>query len=407
MGEPLGDIRPGRRDMTETRERARGTIIVGAGIAGLACARSLCDARRPFLMISEDVGGRIQRSQDGAVNLGAYYVRADYAHVNRYVRFGRRINALSTVRHDVDGAYTYWDRRLLLHLPQGIRFLRLLAQFYRRYRIFTANSVGMSQARAIRADPLLWDLYREPAEQFVRRHRINEIARTYLGPAVHGTAFTSLERLTAFPLLQLALPAIVPIYEFFFRFDLLQAGFEDAVLIDTVTRITPDVVGYRVETSRSGVFAADHVVVATPTDVAKRLLALGDVKNPVRAHMFQIKGNLRSPWAGAAISLFPGDHPTLAIAQQSDSSTLFCSQSERPDFDGYFSNWEVVEHKHWAPAFHLEGDALLECEQGPGLYLIGDHNVCGLEDAYITGLYAANKIAQHPIVERRYLDASP
>jgi hypothetical protein len=60
------------------------------------------------------------------------------------------------------------------------------------------------------------------------------------------------------------------------------------------------------------------------------------------------------------------------------------------------ATWEVVEHHHWNPAFHLEGDALLECEQGPGLYLVGDHNVCDLEDTYITGVYAANSILADP-----------
>ena len=47
---------------------------------------------------------------------------------------------------------------------------------------------------------------------------------------------------------------------------------------------------------------------------------------------------------------------------------------------------------YWDPAFHLEGDALLDCEQRPGLYLIGDHNVCDLEDTFITGVYAALRI---------------
>ena len=102
------------------------TIIVGAGIAGLACARRLHNAQRPFLVISENVAGRVQRSGDGVVNLGAYYVRGDYTHVNRYVQLGRRISTLTTRRHDADGSYTLWDRKLLLLLPQGARFVTKL-----------------------------------------------------------------------------------------------------------------------------------------------------------------------------------------------------------------------------------------------------------------------------------------
>ncbi len=71
--------------------RLHETVIIGGGIAGLACARRLYDSRRPFLLITEDVGGRIRKSADGTVNLGAYYVRSDYSHVNRFVDRGRRI----------------------------------------------------------------------------------------------------------------------------------------------------------------------------------------------------------------------------------------------------------------------------------------------------------------------------
>ncbi|MEE8536669.1 MAG: NAD(P)-binding protein [Acidobacteriota bacterium] len=376
--------------------RLHETVIIGGGIAGLACARRLYDSRRPFLLITENVGGRIRKSADGTVNLGAYYVRSDYSHVNRFVDRGRRIRRRHILRGDQDGSFTRGDLPLLLHLPQAVRFLRLMREFRRHYEVFKRDCLLMSQAQAIRADPLLWELYHEPAPRFIYRHRIEEVARSYLVPGAQGTAFASVDRLTAFTLLVGALPTIIPMFEYTFRFDLLMTGFEDTVLLDSVTGVTPTADHYSIQTRNGASFSADNVVVATPIDVSARLLDLGPVKSPISAHMFLVRGNLRRPWAQATFSLFPEGDQTLGIAQQTGGPILFCSVSEDPDFTRHFTTWEVVEHHHWNPAFHLEGDALLECEQGPGLYLVGDHNVCNLEDAYITGVYAANSILADP-----------
>src|SRR3954454_20609564 len=100
------------------------TVIVGGGIAGLACARRLSDEQRGFVLISEDLGGRIRRTLDGAANLGAYYVRADYVHVNRFVERGRRIRRRQMLRGRSDGSFTRSDLPLLRHLPQTLRFIR-------------------------------------------------------------------------------------------------------------------------------------------------------------------------------------------------------------------------------------------------------------------------------------------
>ena len=82
----------------------------------------------------------------------------------------------------------------------------------------------------------------------------------------------------------------------------------------------------------------------------------------------------------------------LAISRHENGSILLCSRDEEPCFERFFEQHRVLDHHHWDPAFNLEGDMLLECEQGENLYLIGDGNVCGLEDSFITGLYAANRI---------------
>jgi len=369
------------------------TIIIGAGIAGLACARSLFEAQRPFLVIAENVGGRIRRSDDGAVNLGAYYVRADYTHVNRYVELGRRFGTMAVRRHDAEDSYTFWDRRLVLHGLQAARFVKLLLRFRRHYRIVSRRVLTVGQAAAIRSDPLLYSLYRQPALEFILEHRLEHVARSYVAPAIHGTTFSSLADISAFTMLLGALPLLEPTYEFTFQLDRILDGFADSIVVDSVIGIEVHGSGYLAETVRSGTFSGEHIVVATPSGVAARLLGLPSIKQPVISHMWEVAGVLRSRYARADMHLFPEADPILAITVGADGNVLVASRDGQPDLDRIFETWRVVEHRRWYPAFHIVGTELLECEQGPNLFLIGDHNIVGLEDAYLTGLYAANQIA--------------
>ncbi len=369
------------------------TVIIGGGIAGLACARHLHDNGRSFLLITENVGGRVRTSKDGTINLGAYYVKGDYGHVNEFVDRGRRIRRQDILRGQPDGSFTRTDIVVVFHPFQAFRFLRFMRRFRRHYEAFKRNCLVMSQADAIRADPQLNRLYHEPAPQLIERLRIEDIAQSYLAPAATGTAFTSLNRLTALTLIVGVLPLITRIYEYRFRFDRLTAGFDESLEIDSVTAVAALVDGgYAINVRSGGAFTADNVVVATPIGVSAALIALPEVKEPIDAHMFVIEGRLRSPWDRASFSLFPDGDATLAIARQVGGSILFCSTSTEPDFGRYFSRWEVAEYLHWNPAFNLVGDSLIECNQGPGLYVIGDHNVCDLEDAFITGMYAAGQV---------------
>ncbi len=290
------------------------------------------------------------------------------------------------------GSFSRTDLPLVMHIPETVRFLRLMSEFRRHYSSFQRDCEHTSQQVVIEASSYLRDLYREPASEFIARHGIKTIARTYLAPAIHGTGFTGVDGLTAFSLLVAVLPTVIPMFEYTFRPDVLMDGFERHMSVDSVTSIARTNDGYSIQTRSGAIHAARNVVVATPTGVSVKLLDLGPVKQPISAHMFLVRGTLLPPWAKTLVTLFPPGETTFGIARQVDGSTVFCSASENPDFGKYFAVWTVVEHMAWAPAFHLVGDALLTCEQGPGLFVVGDHNVCTLEDAYITGLYAANRI---------------
>jgi hypothetical protein len=267
-----------------------------------------------------------------------------------------------------------------------------MREFRLHYEPFKKACLTASQAEAIRADPLLHDLYREPAPDFVERHRIGAVSRHYLEPAIRATGFTTLTELTAFTLLVGVLPIVVPMFEYRFDLDALVAGFEEAIVLDSVTSLTPAPGGFSIRTRTGAGVDAANIVVATPSDVAAGLLDLGPIKRPISAYMILVRGNLRRPWSTAPYSVFPPGDEIFAIARQAGGSTLVSAATGDPDLARLFGTWEVVERHHWDPAFHLGGDALLECELQPGLYLIGDHNVCDLEDAYLTGLVAANRI---------------
>jgi glycine/D-amino acid oxidase-like deaminating enzyme len=368
------------------------TVIVGAGISGLACARTLFDAGDEFVVISPGMGGRVLQSEDGALPLGAMYVRADYEHVTRFVNRGRRFRSHRTLRHDESGAYSGWDRRLFAHPLQVMRFLVLLRRFQHHYSAFRANSLAMSQADALAADGFLHRLYHQPATATVQENRFLDIARAYVEPGLRGTTFLPLDRLTGFTMLTGSLPAVSPTYEFTMRWDELMAGFAGNIIDGTVDEVVDAGCGYRVRATDGRIWYADNVVIATHPSDAQKLVAVRPLKEAVSVHMFEIDGRLRADWTRADLHLFARDQPDLAILQRPGRPVLLCSHQRYPDLRRYFTHSTVLEHHCWDPAFNISGDELVECELATNLYLIGDHNICGLEDAFITGVYAANRI---------------
>ncbi|HIH42190.1 TPA: NAD(P)/FAD-dependent oxidoreductase [Candidatus Woesearchaeota archaeon] len=87
------------------------TIIIGSGISGLGCAHTLKDNNKDFLIITEDIGGRICTSNDGKVNYGAYFVTYDYKNLKKLVTKGRKIRFKDITFHNGRKRYRFLTNR--------------------------------------------------------------------------------------------------------------------------------------------------------------------------------------------------------------------------------------------------------------------------------------------------------
>lgn len=68
---------------------------------------------------------------------------------------------------------------------------------------------------------------------------------------------------------------------------------------------------------------------------------------------------------------------------------IFCA----PVFQStLFVPWDQYNAVYWKTAVQLSGNRWRPLQPRPHLFTIGDHNVVGLEDTYLTGLFAANRI---------------
>lgn len=366
------------------------TIIIGAGISGLACAKKLQENDKDFLIISKNIGGRILPSDDGTANYGAFFVCSDYYHVLQHVRMQSRITLSDFCFHN-DKNYILFEPMLLAYTFQFMKTLQLLHTFRKHFRNFRKTSEKRSQKEAIENDSFLHKLYMQNAADFVKEHNIKKGAEKYLSQALYSTTFSQINEMNAFSFLEFLLPLITPIYTFRFEKEKMIEPFKEKILCSSVTDVVYKDGAYKLAFD-GGFSQAKNVVLATEITWSKNFAGVTDVNKPVCTNMLHVKGNATPTFSKKLYHLFTPPSNVQALANLKDGTYLLYYQSERPCLKDFFKDPVIIAHHHWNPAGTINGHTLIESNRGNNLYVIGDYNVAGLEEAYITGIYAANQI---------------
>ncbi|MFQ5621211.1 MAG: FAD-dependent oxidoreductase [Candidatus Nanoarchaeia archaeon] len=369
------------------------TIIIGGGIAGLACARRLHEAKRDFLLITEDVGGRIKTSKDGKVNYGAFFVTDEYKHLLPWVIKGRRIRIRDLLWHKGGRPYHIMALEAIPYMAQYIRLYVQLIKFKQHYRTFKKRCESMSQEEGLDLDPYLKGLYKKRTAKLLHELKINEIVDKYVHEMLYAMSFVSDKQSSAFAFLQWTSQLLSSgIYEFKFKKDKLVNPIKNKIKKGSVVRIGNKRTSYVVTTRSGKTIAARNVVVATPPLVTKKLLHLKRVNRPLSAYMKHVRGMVHKAYADGREELFNPHSKMCVISKQTDGTYLVYSKSKEVNLRQYFARHKILSEVYWSPAFVYPSSFILDQNPKPNLYVAGDPNVGGMEDAYITGLYAANQI---------------
>lgn len=367
-------------------------VIIGGGVAGLGCAQTLQAAEIPFKLITKELGGRIIESTSQAVNYGAYYVTADYQHILPLITRGRRISILNFEFHHPGEAYSLLGLRAIRYLPQLLRLRQHLHIFRKHLRQFRQDALDEEQSVLLQRNPYLWKLVNQTATDFVHQHHLTELFRDYIAEALYSTDFISLSEGQAFEMLWLTQPLITATYEYRFDAAVVTQLFQRSIILDEVTALSPTTHGYSISTARHGTETVRHVVLAVPTPVMQTLLHTTEGKGPVTTYMYHLQGTVRPAYAKSRYQVFDDNNLLVIIAAQSDGSYLVYTKAPRNDFSELFLDYQIITKRVWDPAFNVIGPALTKQNRGNNLYVAGEHNICTLEDSYISGVYAARQI---------------
>lgn len=365
-------------------------IIIGAGMAGLGCAHRLAKAKRDFLVITEDVGGRLTTSADGRINYGACFVLESYRHILRFVTLGERLAPFHFELHGVR-KHPYHLVGMARYPLQTARIFRYLLRFKKKYAHFQKQCESHSQKEVFESDQELMALYTTTAIEYARTHGIENVAREYMAQGVYACTFLPLSKVSAFDFLRLGLALVSKSYEFVFDKEKALRPIR-AILKDRVVSIKKTGDGYDVTTEKGKTFFGTHGVIATQPQEARKLVPIAKIKKGSNAFLFHVRGRLKNKWSAGQFEFFNPASKMIFFRTQADGTTIFYTRDSKPNLNDFFDEPKIIFRKYWRPAFAIQGEVLTESDRGENLFLAGDYNTIGLEDSYITGIYAANRI---------------
>jgi hypothetical protein len=372
------------------------TVIIGAGISGLACANRLHAAGKDFIIISKDVGGRIKSSKvNPKINLGGVYINSDYFNLLPFVDIIEPFRVRDFYFFDGKRYETIFSFRNLRYLSKIIRFVGLLWQFRNRLNAMRKDAEHEELKVLIENDPLLKRYWHLPATEFLKRYGLEKLDYQFGQPTAGTNVFTVSKDMNTFYYLYLFMTMIRSAFvvDLSKTTDRLLQGFESKLVIDTVVSIEKQNTGDYLVTAEKISFKAKNVVVAAPYLDILDAYHLPKPSKITPAFTYYVTGQRKAAYADKkGVVLHPDFNDAYLLWEQKQGGDLIYAKTGDLDLSKYYSDFVVLDKIFWKTGMHLPSQSVIGQKLDERMYLASDYNFSLMEDAFITGLYAANQV---------------
>ncbi len=369
------------------------TIIVGGGMAGMACALKLMQAGQDFLLVTDALGGRVRYSDEAGVNYGAYFVMANYVHARQILSQESLLNPLDVCFHNGEAErFSALSLHTLRRLPELVRFYAVMWEFSRHYETYKQRCLARPQKAALEADPYMAGLFAKPAAQFIRERHFEQAAADYVSKFAYACTGVAPEQLTALDFLNVSMGLVTPIHRFRFDRKAMAHKLRDHLVFDTITALEQKDKAHFLHGKSGKTYLAQNVVLATPACVTQQLLGLAEIRTACKLYVWHVQAQLKPEYRRYSVNLFPPTSEIMLTAREFDGSYLVYAREAGADLAQVCEQYSLLCSVAWEKAMYVQGRAYMEQEPGAGIYVAGDHNGLGLEPAAISGIFAANKI---------------
>ncbi len=370
-------------------------IIVGGGVSGLSCARRLHEADKDFLLITEELGGRLLSAECCGINYGAAYMTSDYANMLQFAEKKEPLRVSDFFFFNGNTFANVFTLSNIRHIPKMIRFIFILIRVRRHFLKYRAQAAHRSIKECFESDPVLMEYWNMPASDFIKKYGLEELDVLYGNPVTAATAFIESSRVNAFYYIGMFFPVILKTWIVDLRntTEKLTAGYPDKIKIGRVTDVRKGPEGFFSVESSAGVFIAKNVVFAAPQKLLHEAYDLPKPFIQQQAYVFHLYGEKKPVYKNKKAVVFrPEDNEIFMIWELAGCADIIYSKNPNPDFSKYYDDYKIVRKLFWDPGMIIPEGELIGQKLENGVYLASDYNLSLMEDCFLTGLYAANQI---------------